>query len=164
VLVDVPPVELGQGLAHHGELGLAVTFENLGIALPKHERDEVVCNPAGAQARGKRVSELGQGEIWDFRPTESAGTSAVSVRSERRLSAVSVNCVASSVKHQAMVAVLSTTKMVNHFRDILIALEAAKNGAILVTENARDFLRCQKLLRSTGRDLRLFDLRRIHST
>jgi len=50
-------------------------------------------------------------------------------------------------------------QMVNHFRDILIALEAAKNGATLLTENARDFLRWQKLLRSTGRDLRLFDLR-----
>lgn len=49
-------------------------------------------------------------------------------------------------------------QMVNHFRDILIALDAAKNGATLVTENARDFLRWQKLLRSTGRDLRLFDL------
>jgi predicted nucleic acid-binding protein len=46
------------------------------------------------------------------------------------------------------------------FRDILIALEAAKNAATLVTENARDFLRWQKLLRPTGRDLRLFDLRK----
>ena len=51
-------------------------------------------------------------------------------------------------------------QMVNHFRDIHIALEAAKNGATLVTENARDFLRWQKLLRSTGHDLRLFDLRK----
>jgi hypothetical protein len=50
--------------------------------------------------------------------------------------------------------------MVDHLRDILIALEAAKNGATLVTENARDFLRWQKLLRSTGRDLRLCDLRK----
>jgi predicted nucleic acid-binding protein len=51
-------------------------------------------------------------------------------------------------------------QMVNHFRDLLIALEAERNGATLVTENTRDFLRWQKLLRSTGRDLRLFDLRK----
>jgi predicted nucleic acid-binding protein len=49
-------------------------------------------------------------------------------------------------------------QMVNHFRDILIALEAARNGATLVTENARDFLRWRKLLRSAGCDLRLFDV------
>ncbi len=55
--------------------------------------------------------------------------------------------------------VYGSLQMVNHFRDILIALEATKNGATLVTENTRDFLRWQKLLRSTGRDLRLFDLR-----
>jgi predicted nucleic acid-binding protein len=51
-------------------------------------------------------------------------------------------------------------QMVNHFRDILIALEAAHHGATLVTENVRDFLRWQKLLRSAGRDLRLLDARK----
>jgi predicted nucleic acid-binding protein len=56
--------------------------------------------------------------------------------------------------------VYGNLQMVNHFRDILIALAAAEHGATLVTENARDFLRWQKLLRSAGRDLRLFDLRK----
>jgi predicted nucleic acid-binding protein len=54
--------------------------------------------------------------------------------------------------------VFGSLQKVKHVRDVLIALEAAKNGATLVTENARDFLRWQKLLRSTGRDLRLFDV------
>lgn len=49
-------------------------------------------------------------------------------------------------------------RMADHFRDVLIVLEAANNGATLMTANARDFRRWQKLLRSTGRNLRMFDL------
>jgi len=49
-------------------------------------------------------------------------------------------------------------RMADHFRDVLIALEAANNGACLVTENARDFLRWQKLFRSAGRDLMVCDV------
>jgi len=46
---------------------------------------------------------------------------------------------------------------VQHFRDLLIALEAARLGATLVTENIRDFARWASLLASTRKTLRLFD-------
>lgn len=54
-----------------------------------------------------------------------------------------------------------TVRMVDHFRDILIALEAVKHGATLVTENARDFLRWRKLLRPSGRNLAVFNLQKL---
>jgi predicted nucleic acid-binding protein len=46
---------------------------------------------------------------------------------------------------------------VRHFRDLLIALEAARAGATLVTENARDFSRWKSLLASTRKTLKLFE-------
>ena len=45
----------------------------------------------------------------------------------------------------------------HHFRDLLIALEAARVGATLATKNARDFARWKSLFVSTKRTLRLFD-------
>ena len=50
--------------------------------------------------------------------------------------------------------------MADHFRDVLIALEAAEHHATLITENASDFLRWQKLFRSAGKGLAVFDLRK----
>jgi predicted nucleic acid-binding protein len=50
-------------------------------------------------------------------------------------------------------------RLSDHFRDVLIALEAVKNGATLMTENAQDFHRWQGLLRGAGQRLRVFDLR-----
>jgi len=44
-----------------------------------------------------------------------------------------------------------------HLRDVLIALEAARAGATLVTENVKDFRRWQTLLASGKRKLKLFD-------
>ena len=44
-----------------------------------------------------------------------------------------------------------------HFRDLLIALEAVREGATLVTENVRDFARWRSLLASARKTLRLFD-------
>ena len=35
-------VHLAQRLPHHGELRLAVSLEDLGIALPKHLGDEMI--------------------------------------------------------------------------------------------------------------------------
>lgn len=52
-------------------------------------------------------------------------------------------------------------RMADHFRDVLIALEAAKHGATLVTENSRDFFRWRKLVRASGRNLAVFDLREL---
>lgn len=46
---------------------------------------------------------------------------------------------------------------VSHFRDLLIALEAARVRATLVMENCRDFERWKKLLASSGKTLKLFD-------
>jgi predicted nucleic acid-binding protein len=45
----------------------------------------------------------------------------------------------------------------NHFRDLLIAHEAVRGGATLVTENVRDFSRWRFLLGAAGQTLRLFD-------
>lgn len=52
-------------------------------------------------------------------------------------------------------------RMAGHIRDALIALEAANNAASIVTENARDFHRWQKLLRATGQSLMVFDVRKL---
>ena len=51
-------------------------------------------------------------------------------------------------------------RMADHFRDVLIALEAAEHHATLITENASDFLRWQRLFRSAGKGLAVFDLRK----
>lgn len=45
---------------------------------------------------------------------------------------------------------------VHHFRDLLIALEAVRAKATLVTENARDFARWKSLLASSRKILKLF--------
>ncbi len=52
-------------------------------------------------------------------------------------------------------------RFADHFRDVMIALEAARHAATLVTENARDFSRWQRLLRSSGQRLNIFDLAKI---
>jgi predicted nucleic acid-binding protein len=46
---------------------------------------------------------------------------------------------------------------VRHFRHLLIALEAVRVGATLVTENVRDFARWRSLLASARKTLSLFD-------
>jgi|SRR5579871_181374 len=45
---------------------------------------------------------------------------------------------------------------VHHFRDLLIAAEAVRARATLVTENARDFARWRSLLASSRKTLKLF--------
>ena len=45
---------------------------------------------------------------------------------------------------------------VSHFRDLLIASEAMRTGATLVTENSRDFARWKSLLVSARKTLKLF--------
>jgi predicted nucleic acid-binding protein len=45
----------------------------------------------------------------------------------------------------------------SHFRDLLIASEATRTEATLVTENSRDFARWKSLLSSTRRTLKLFN-------
>jgi hypothetical protein len=44
----------------------------------------------------------------------------------------------------------------NHFRDLLIATEAVRARATLVTENGRDFIRWRSLFASSRRILKLF--------
>jgi predicted nucleic acid-binding protein len=48
------------------------------------------------------------------------------------------------------------TDFVRHFRDLLIASEAMRTGATLVTENSRDFARWKSLLVSARKTLKLF--------
>jgi hypothetical protein len=57
----IQPVE---GFSHHVQLRLAVPLEDTGIALPKHQRDEVVCHSSGAEPRRERVTKLIKGEVW----------------------------------------------------------------------------------------------------
>jgi len=45
----------------------------------------------------------------------------------------------------------------HHFRDVLIAEEAARAGATLVTENVKDFERWRGLLAAGKKRLKLFD-------
>lgn len=45
----------------------------------------------------------------------------------------------------------------SHFRDLLIAHEAVREGATLVTENVRDFARWRSLLGAARQTLRLFN-------
>jgi predicted nucleic acid-binding protein len=45
---------------------------------------------------------------------------------------------------------------VHHFRDLLIAMEAARAGATLVTENTDDFVRWRSLLASAHKTLKVF--------
>ena len=47
---------------------------------------------------------------------------------------------------------------VHHFRDLLIALEAIRAGATLVTENGADFARWKSALMSAGKPLKLLSL------
>ena len=46
--------------------------------------------------------------------------------------------------------------LVRHFRDLLIASEAMRTGATLVTENCRDFARWKSILLSARKTLKLF--------
>ena len=46
---------------------------------------------------------------------------------------------------------------VHHFRELLIALEAVRAQATLVTENVADFVRCKSLLASARKTLKLFN-------
>jgi predicted nucleic acid-binding protein len=53
--------------------------------------------------------------------------------------------------------VFGEMRFVHHFRDILIAAEAARAGATLVTENVKDFARWKSALASARKRLKLFD-------
>ena len=51
---------------------------------------------------------------------------------------------------------LGKMDFVHHFRDLLIAMEAARVGATLVTENTDDFVRWRSLLASAHKTLKVF--------
>ena len=51
---------------------------------------------------------------------------------------------------------LGQLDFVRHFRDLLIALEAARASATLVTENVADFARWKSLLAASKQTLKLF--------
>jgi predicted nucleic acid-binding protein len=52
---------------------------------------------------------------------------------------------------------LGQMDFVYHFRDLLIALEATRVGATVITENVKDFERWRALLASSGRKIKLFN-------
>jgi len=52
-------------------------------------------------------------------------------------------------------SVFGQVDFVRHFRALLIALEAARAGATLVTQNVRDFARCRAILASSAKTLKL---------
>jgi predicted nucleic acid-binding protein len=52
---------------------------------------------------------------------------------------------------------LGDIDFVHHFRDLLIAVEAVRSGATLVTENVVHFARWRSLLASASKTLRLFN-------
>lgn len=54
-------------------------------------------------------------------------------------------------------SVFGQMDFVHHFRDLLIAVEAARAGATLVTENVADFARWRSLLASASKTLKLFN-------
>jgi predicted nucleic acid-binding protein len=54
-------------------------------------------------------------------------------------------------------SVFGQMNLVNHFRDVLIAVDAARAGATVVTENVADFLRWKSLLGSARKTLKVFD-------
>ncbi len=55
-------------------------------------------------------------------------------------------------------SVFGEMNFAHHFRDLLIALEAARAGATLVTENVGDFTRWRSLLAAAKQTLKLFRL------
>jgi len=54
-------------------------------------------------------------------------------------------------------SVFGQMDFVRHFRDLLIAVEAARTGATLVTENVEDFVRWRSLLASARKTLKVFN-------
>lgn len=54
-------------------------------------------------------------------------------------------------------SVFGEMEFVQHFRDLLIAMEVVRAGATLVTENVQDFSRGRSLLASARKTLKLFN-------
>ena len=54
-------------------------------------------------------------------------------------------------------SVIGPMDFVHHFRDLLIAVDAARAGATVVTENVADFARLKSLLASARKTLKVFD-------
>ena len=52
------PVELGECLSYHVELGLAVTLENVSVTLPEHQRHKMVGYAARTQPAGEGVPQV----------------------------------------------------------------------------------------------------------
>lgn len=60
-------VQSVEGFAHHVEFCLAVSFEDAGVPLAEHQRDEMVCYASGTESRSERVTQLVEREIRDPR-------------------------------------------------------------------------------------------------
>ena len=51
-------VQLGQGLAHHHQFGLAVPLEGIGVTLPEHLGHKMIRNAASTESGGEGMSQL----------------------------------------------------------------------------------------------------------
>ena len=79
------PVEPRKRLAEYLELGLAVPLEDSGVVLPQSLCHEVIGDPACAESRCERVTQLVQREILDTRALERGLPSLPHVRDVRTL-------------------------------------------------------------------------------
>ena len=78
-------VQLGQGFAHHGQFGLAVPFESLGVALPELLGHKMIGDSAGAQARGEGVTQLVKREVRCSGPPKRGSPSLLEAADVRLL-------------------------------------------------------------------------------
>lgn len=59
---------------------MAVAFENLCIALPQHERDEMVRSPSGAKMCGESMTKMVEGKIGNPPLISALSGSAVELK------------------------------------------------------------------------------------
>jgi hypothetical protein len=51
-------VQSVESFSHHVEFGLAVPFKDARVALPKHQRNKMICHSSGAESRREGVTQL----------------------------------------------------------------------------------------------------------
>jgi len=80
------PAKLCKRLPHHVENSLAIPLKDSGIALPQHQRHEVVSDSANAELRRKRVTQLIKRNVVRFGPVQR-GSPSLSDAAKVRLAA-----------------------------------------------------------------------------
>src|ERR1051326_6484253 len=80
-------VKLRQGLAHHGEFGLAVSLECVGVTLPQHLGHKMIGHSARAQACGKSMTQLVQRKMRYAGPSKRGSPNLLEAADMRLLTA-----------------------------------------------------------------------------